>query len=115
MALKSIKNCTNTYNTVWRRHNGKNEDEQSDLKNRISEPEHEIASEKEKFLNLNHFLSLVKKYMEVPELTAEIIREFIEKVYVYHPEKIDGQKNQRVRIGWNYIGEIPAQTNNKTA
>ena len=44
---------------------------------------------------------------------AEIIREFIEKVYVYHPEKINGQKTQRVRIVWNCIGEIPTQ--NKTA
>ncbi len=38
-----------------------------------------------------------------------IIREFIEKVYVYHPEKINGQKTQRVRIVWNCIGEIPTQ------
>ena len=58
-------------------------------------------------------LDLVKRYTEVPELTAEIIREFIEKVYVYHPEKINGQRTQRVRIVWNCIGEIPTQ--NKTA
>ncbi|MBO4375208.1 MAG: DUF4368 domain-containing protein, partial [Lachnospiraceae bacterium] len=80
---------------------------------RISELECEIATDKENSLNVNHFLDLVKRYTEVPELTAEIIREFIEKVYVYHPEKINGQKTQRVRIVWNCIGEIPTQ--NKTA
>ena len=89
------------------------EDEQKDLKARISELECEIATDKENSLNVNHFLDLVKRYTEIPELTAEIIREFIEKVYVYHPEKINGQKTQRVRIVWNCIGEIP--TNNKTA
>lgn len=89
------------------------EDEQKSLKARISELECEIATDKENSLNVKHFLDLVKRYTEVSELTAEIIREFIEKVYVYHPEKINGQKTQRVRIVWNCIGEIPAQ--NKTA
>ena len=91
------------------------EDEQTALKTRIAELESDLATEKEKTLNVNHFLNLVKKYTEVPELTAEIIREFIEKVYVYHPEKIDGQKTQRVRIVWNCIGELPVNNNNKTA
>ena len=89
------------------------EDEQKSLEARISELECEIAADKENSLNVNHFLDLVKRYTEVPELTAEIIREFIEKVYVYHPEKVNGQKTQRVRIVWNCIGEIPTQ--NKTA
>ena len=31
--------------------------------------------------------SIVRKYTEIPELTAEIIREFVEKVYVYKAEK----------------------------
>ena len=86
---------------------------QKGLKARISELKCEIATDKENSLNVNHFLDFVKRYTEVPELTAEIIREFIEKVYVYHPEKINGQKTQRVRIVWNCIGEIPTQ--NKTA
>ncbi len=73
----------------------------------------EMATDKENSLNVNHFLDLVKRYTEVPELTAEIIREFIEKVYVYHPEKINGQKTQRVRIVLNCIGEILTQ--NKSA
>ena len=91
------------------------EEEQKTLKNRITELENEIAEDKENSLNVGHFLALVKKYTEVPELTAEIIREFVEKVYVYHPEKINGQKTQRVRIVWNCIGEIPTQLENKTA
>ena len=91
------------------------EEEQNTLKKRIAELESEIAEDKENSLNVSHFLALVKKYTEVPELTAEIIREFVEKVYVYHPEKINGQKTQRVRIVWNCIGEIPTQLENKTA
>ena len=89
------------------------EDEQKTLKARVTELECEIATYKENSLYMNQFLDLVKGYTEVPELTAEIIREFIEKVYVYHPDKINVQKTQRVRIVWNCIAEIPSQ--NKTA
>ena len=56
---------------------------------------------------LNQFLGLVKKYTEVQELTAEIIREFVERIYVYKAEKIDGHRVQRIKVVWNYIGELP--------
>lgn len=38
---------------------------------------------KESALDVDHFLALVRKYTDIKELTAEIIREFVEKVYVY--------------------------------
>lgn len=82
------------------------EDEQAMLKNRIVELEKEIASEKEKALNFEHFMVLVKKYTDAQELTAEMLREFVEKVYVHQTEVIDGQKQQRIRIIWNCIGEF---------
>lgn len=67
---------------------------------------------------MNSFLALVKRYTEIPELTAEIIRSFVEKIEVFQPEKIPGTqtKKQTVRIHWNYIGvvEIP-ERNRKTA
>ena len=60
--------------------------------------------------NVDHFLALVRKYTDVKELTAEILREFVEKVYVYQAERIDGQKVQRIRIVWNCIGEFTPPT-----
>ena len=38
-----------------------------------------MTEEKESALNVDHFLSLVRKYTDIQELTAEIIQEFIEK------------------------------------
>lgn len=60
-------------------------------------------------------LNAVKDHSQEMALAYEFIREFVEKVYIYHPEKINGQKTQRVRIVWNCIGEIPTQLENKTA
>ena len=36
------------------------------------------------------FLSLAKKYTDFSELTTPMINEFIEKIIVHAPEKIDG-------------------------
>lgn len=49
---------------------------------------------------------MVRKYTDIKELTAEIVREFVEKVYVYIAERVDGKRVQRIRIVWNCIREI---------
>ena len=92
--------------------------EQQTLEARVSELRASITAEKESALNADHFLSLVRKYTEIPELTAEIIREFVERVYVYKAEKINGQRVQRIKIIYNCIGEFSLPnipTDEKTA
>lgn len=94
------------------------EAEQHTLEQRVAELRASIATEKESALNADHFLTLVRKYTEIPELTAEIIREFVERVYVYKAEKVDGKRVQRIKIIYNCIGEFAlpdATTNRKTA
>lgn len=86
------------------------EEEQKGLESRVSELKKLIAAEKENSVNVDRFLSLVRKYTDVKELTAEIIREFVEKIYVHQSERIDGQKVQRIRIVWNCIGEFTPPT-----
>jgi site-specific DNA recombinase len=51
-------------------------------------------------------LALVKKYTEITELDAEIIREFIDKIIVFKAEKVDGRRTQRIQIFYNCIGAI---------
>ena len=65
-----------------------------------------ITSEKERSANADSFLAIVRKYTDVQELAAEIIRESVEKVYVYQTERVGGYKVQRIRIVWNCIGEF---------
>lgn len=82
------------------------EEEQRTLSDRVNELKRLIDSEKESSINVDRFLSLVRKYTDVKELTAEIIREFVEKIYVHQMERVYGQKVQRIRIIWNCIGEF---------
>ena len=55
---------------------------------------------------MDRFLALVRKYTDIRELTAEIIREFVEQIYVHKAERVDGRRVQRIRIVWNCIGEL---------
>ena len=82
------------------------EAEQHTLENRVAELKSTMTEEKESALNVNHFLSLVRKYTDINELTAEVIREFVEKIFVYKAERIDGRRVQRIKIVWNCIGEF---------
>ena len=59
-------------------------------------------------MNIDRFLALVRKYTDIQELTAEVLREFVEKVYVHQTHRIDGQKVQRLQIVYNCIGEFQA-------
>ncbi|MBQ8074186.1 MAG: DUF4368 domain-containing protein [Clostridia bacterium] len=49
---------------------------------------------------------LFEKPAHVQELTAEIIREFVERIFVHKAERINGNRVQRIRIVWNCIGEF---------
>ncbi len=82
------------------------ENEQKTLEARVSELRGLIAAEQESSVKLEHFLDLVRKYTDIRELNAELIREFVEKIMVYKAERIDGRRVQRIRIIWNCIGEF---------
>ena len=82
------------------------DEEQRSLERCVSELKAKIAWQKECNANVDSFLALVRKYTDIQELTAEIIREFVEKAYVYQTERVAGYKVQRIRIVWNCIGEF---------
>ncbi len=90
------------------------EAEQTGLKDRITELQDFIDHEQEAAVNTDSFIRLVKKYTDVQELNAEIIREFIDKVYIYKAERIGGKKVQN-KILWNCIGEFIPPVKEKTA
>lgn len=93
------------------------ESEQKTLESRTQELKVIINSEKENSLNADRFLKLVRKHTDIKELTAEILREFVEKVYVYQSERINGKKLQRIKIIYNCIGDFqaPPTEHEKTA
>ncbi len=89
------------------------EEEQKTLDSRIKELKNAISSAAESTANVDSFLKLVRKYTDIQELNAEIIREFVEKIYVYKAERIDGKRVQRIKIVWNCIGEFTLPENGK--
>ena len=82
------------------------ETEQQGLETRVAELQEALNSTQDQQVSIDRFLALVRKYTDIQELTAEVLREFVEKVFVHQTERVDGQKVQRIRIVYNCIGEF---------
>ena len=89
------------------------ENEQKTLNVRVTELNKIIKNEQEKITNTSSFLNLVKCYTNITKLDAEIIRTFIEKVYIYNADTIGTKKIKKIKIVFNFIGEIDLPTKNK--
>lgn len=55
---------------------------------------------------VDHFMALAKKYTDFTELTPQMIYEFVDRIIVHAPEKIDGERVQEVEIHLKYIGKF---------
>lgn len=82
------------------------EEEQLQIKSRVAELKLFMDDAKEKSSNAERFLSLVRKYTDIKELNAEIIREFVDKILVFKAEKVNGRREQRIQIIYNCIGAV---------
>ena len=91
------------------------EAEQRQLQKRVEELDVFMEQAKEKVLNTHHFLKLVHKYTEIPELNAQIVREFVEKILIYRTVTPEGKKVKQIEIIYNCIGSLSLPTNEKTA
>ncbi len=92
------------------------ESEQQELMARSTKLKKVIDATKEKTLNTDRFLGLVRKYTEITELDTEIIRDFIDRIIVHNSETASGRKKQRIRIVYNCIGAVDIPKNlEKTA
>ena len=94
------------------------EAEQRQLQERTAELQEFIDRAKEQHLNVDSFLAQIRKYTDIMELDAEIVRAFVERIEVFQPEKVPGTrtKRQTIRIYWNFIGAVGIpQENEKSA
>ncbi len=92
------KVCGNLTDERFKKLTATYEQEQSDLSEKIKMLRTELSEAKDKLDNIDRFMSLVNKYTGVPELTSEIVREFIYKVIVHEKQKIDEHRTQAVEI-----------------
>ena len=82
------------------------EDEQKDLQSQVSQLENELSKEEESVANTEKFITVVRKYTDIKELTPTILNEFIEKIVIHAPVKTDGKRTQEVEIYYNSVGVL---------
>ncbi len=80
--------------------------EQQELKLKINQLSKQINNTEKKTNDLTQFISNVKKYTEITELTPEILNELIEKILVHQAEKVNGKKVQEIDIYYRGVGII---------
>ena len=86
------------------------EAEQKELQASVKADEERLSVFEEDTARVEQFMELAKKYTDFSELTTSMINEFIEKIIVHAPEKIDGDRVQEIEIYLIFIGhfELPA-------
>ena len=85
------------------------EAEQKTLQASVVEAEQRVSDFEEDTVHVEQFMELARKYTDFSELTAPMINEFIDKIIVHAPEKVDGDRVQEVEIYLKFIGhfELP--------
>lgn len=93
------------------------EAEQKELTEKVKQQE--VDTYEQNKMDFDSFAAIIRKYVGITELTPTIVNEFIKKIVVHAPEKIDGKRFQKVDIVFNFVGELhlPAepQTEQKEA
>ena len=85
----------------------KYEQEQDELTENVKVLRAELSAAQKETADINKFLRLIKKYTEITELKPEIVRTFIDKIYIHKGEKAQGGHRQTVAIFYNCVGAIP--------
>jgi len=85
------------------------EAEQQTLRGRASELKATLDNENEKSQSVNRFLTLVRRYTDMSELTGEIAATFIDRIIVGPLERVDGKKHQTVRILYSIVGDVAGE------
>ncbi len=82
------------------------ETEQAQTRARCEQLRVAIAEDKEKTDSAERFIKLVRQFTDLAELTPEIATTLIKKILIGQAEKVDGQQRQKVRIIYNFIGDV---------
>jgi len=82
------------------------ESEQSQLKADVSRMQEDVAKGEETSADFQAFLTSVRQYTDVSELTTTILNELIARIEVHAPEKENGKRTQQIDIYYNAVGVI---------
>lgn len=82
------------------------EAEQRELEEKVKSEQQEVDSYEQNKNDFNSFSAIIRKYVGIKEHTLIIVNEFIKKIIVHAPEKVDGKRVQKVDIIFNFVEEI---------
>ena len=69
--------------------------------------EREIETQAGQVSDVNKFLKLVDKYLDIPELDAAILNELVSKIVVHSPVRENGRKHVQIDLYFTYVGANP--------
>ena len=82
------------------------EQEQTDNKARMQTIMDELRIASSADSDVRRFIGEIREYASITELDETILNRLIDKIYISAVEIIDGEKVQKVRIVYNFVGEI---------
>ena len=82
------------------------EQEQADNKTRMQEIADELRTASSADSDVRRFIEEIQEYASITKLDEAILDRLIDKIYISAVEVIDGEKVQKVRIIYNFVGEI---------
>ena len=82
------------------------EQEQTDNKTRMQEITDELRIASSADSDVRRFIGEIREYASITELDETVLNRLIDKIIISAVEVIDGEKVQKVRIVYNFVGEI---------
>lgn len=80
--------------------------EQQEIETRISELEEQLKQHTSQTKDINSFIDGISGYAGITELNPKILNILIDRIEVSERTVIDGEETQKVRIFYNFVGNI---------
>ncbi len=84
------------------------EQEQEELREKLLRLNEEITEQEEQSENIDRFISKVRKYLDLDELTPAVLNDMVKAVYVHAPDKSKGHRKQQIDISYDLVEILPA-------
>ena len=82
------------------------EAEQRELEEKVKADQQEVDTYEQNKSDFDSFAAIIRKYVGIKELNPAIVNEFIKKIIVHAPEKVNRKRVQKVDIVFNFVGEL---------
>ena len=80
----------------------KYEVERMELKAKTAKLKERLSSIGTMQQNKDHFISAIRRFMEMEKLTAPLLRELIDRITVYETEGVGKNRSQRIMIHYMF-------------